>query len=157
MHMVLDGHNWRSALARHADNLSHIKKDALEVTRQLEELTGGQNVAQWEQAQRSALDAHKALSDALRQFKQAQALHESLTHTESQPLPPAEPDTLSYSYQETLQRLSDAATEQHQLHLQALQHRSRKERTRDRKELESRKVDNSLLQKRHSQQSIQKK
>ena len=42
-------------------------------------------------------------------------------------------------------------------HLQALQHRSRKERTRDRKEPESRKVDNSLLQKRHSQQSIQKK
>ena len=109
---------YEEALARHADNLSHIKKDALEVTRQLEELTGGQNVAQWEQAQRSALDAHKALSDALRQFKQAQALHESLAHTESQPLPPAEPDTLSYSYQETLQRLSDAAAEQHQLHLQ---------------------------------------
>ena len=109
---------YEEAMSRHCDNLSHIKKDALEVTRQLEELTGGQNVAQWEQALRNALDAHKALSDALRQFKQAQALHESLTHTESQPLPPAEPDTLSYSYQETLQRLSDAASEQHQLHLQ---------------------------------------
>ena len=109
---------YEEAMSRHCDNLSHIKKDALEVTRQLEELTGGQNVAQWEQALRNALDAHKALSDALRQFKQAQALHESLTHTESQPLPPAEPDTLSYSYQETLQRLSEAAAEQHQLHLQ---------------------------------------
>jgi uncharacterized protein YhaN len=49
---------------------------------------------------------------------QAQTLHQSLAHEESIPLPPDEPDSLTYSPQETLHRLSEAAAEQHQLQLQ---------------------------------------
>ena len=109
---------YEDAMAHHAANLSHIKADAEEVNRQLQALTGGMNPAQWEQQQRSALEQHRALSDALRQYMQAQTLHQNFVHTESQPTPPAEPDALPYSYSETLQRLSEAAAEQHQLQLQ---------------------------------------
>ena len=109
---------YEQAMARHAANLSHIKEDAAEVNRQLEALTGGQNPAQWEQHLRDALDHHRTLSDALRQFMQAQTLYQSLVHTEAQPAPPEDVDTLTYSPQETLQRLSEAAAQLHQLQLQ---------------------------------------
>ena len=109
---------YEEAMARHAANLSHIKEDVAQVNRQLDILTGGQNPIQWEQQQRSALEQHRALSDALRQFMQAQTLYQNLVHTQNQPAPPERPDSLTYPYQETLQRLSEAAAEQHQLQMQ---------------------------------------
>ena len=109
---------YTDAMAQHSANLSHINNAFEDVNRQLKELTGGTPPLQWEQQQRDGLDTHKAHADALRQFAQAQSLYKSLIHTESPVLPPQKADSLTYSFQETLQRLSEAAAEQHQLQLQ---------------------------------------
>ena len=109
---------YEEAMARHAAGLAHIKEDVQEVNRQLEALTGGMPYLQFEQQQRDALEAHKALSDAIRQCKQAEAMYQALNHAPAQPQPPQAEDRLTYSRQETAQRLSEAAGERHQLQLQ---------------------------------------
>ena len=109
---------YTQAMARHAEDLAHIRQDAEAVNQKLETLTGGMPYLQWEQKQRDALDAHKALSNAIRQYKQAESLHQALNHAPAQVQPPADADPLTYSPQETLQRLSEAAGERHQLQLQ---------------------------------------
>ena len=109
---------YEDAIAHHAAGLAHIKKDAEEVNRQLDALTGGTAHLQWEQDRRSDLEAHKALSDAIRQYKQAETMYQTLSHIPARPQPPGQEDTLTYSRQETVQRLSEAAGQQHQLQLQ---------------------------------------
>ena len=109
---------YETAMARHAENLAHIKGDMTAVLQQLEALTGGVSYIQWEQQLRSALEQHKAHTDALRQLRQAQSVAQVLSGQEAMPQPPEKPDNLTYSAPETARLLSDVKAEQHQLQLQ---------------------------------------
>ena len=106
------------AMARHAQNLAHIKGDMTATLQQLEELTEGVSYIQWEQQMRSALEQHKAYTDALRQLRQAQSVAQVLSGQEAMPQPPEKPDALTYSAPETARLLSDVKAELHQLQLQ---------------------------------------
>lgn len=107
-----------AAMAKHAQNLSHIKADMTHVLQQLEALTGGQSHIQWEQQQRDALQSHRTLLDAIRELRQTESVVQALVQPRSLPSLPDAPDTLTYSQAETARLLSDAESERHQLQLQ---------------------------------------
>ena len=109
---------YETAMAKHAQNLAHIKGDMRSVMEQLELLTAGQSYIQWEQQMRTALEQHKAHSDAIRQLRQIQAVTQALSSQEKVPQPPQHPDSLTHSAAETARLLSDTKAELHQLQLQ---------------------------------------
>ena len=107
-----------AAMAKHAQNLSHIKADMTSVLQQLEALTGGQSHIQWEQQQRDALQSHRTLLDAIRDLRQTESVVQALVQPRDLPSLPDAPDFLTYSPAETARLLSDAENERHQLQLQ---------------------------------------
>ena len=109
---------YEAAMARHAENLAHIKGDMTAVLQQLDELTAGVSYIQWEQQMRQALEQHKAYTDALRQLRQAQSVFRVLSDQGQLPQPPQQPDSLTYTAAETARLLSDVKSELHQLQLQ---------------------------------------
>ena len=106
------------AMSQYAGNLSHIKGAMEEVNRQLSALTGEVPYLQWEQTQKDALDQRRALSDALRELRQAETVTQAFDRNTPAPQPPKMPDTLTYSETETARLLSDAELELRQLQLQ---------------------------------------
>ena len=109
---------YEHSLQLYGQSLAHIKDAMNEVIGQLNDLTGGVSYPQWEQEQRAALEQHNALSMAIRQLRQAEAVHQALSQTDAMPQPPEKPDSLRFPLQETLYQLSEVASQQHQLQLQ---------------------------------------
>jgi len=107
--------SYSQAAQQHRQGISHIRESMEDIHRQLTKLTGGVPALQWEQTQRAALEQHNALSNALREQKQAQAVYQALSADRPQPAAPRMPDTLTYTMAETLRLLSDTESSLHQL------------------------------------------
>ena len=105
------------ALAGYRQALNALKAQMQEVNTRLSALTGDASWLQREQEWKDALEQHRALADALREYRQAQTLLRSLGADRPLPQPPKVPDDLTFTQPETARLLADAKFEQHQLQL----------------------------------------
>ena len=78
-------------------------------------LTGGMSLADFEHQLLQARQRRNALTDAHRELQSADALLAALNANHQAVAPPTEPDTLTYTAQETARLLSDAAVNRSQL------------------------------------------
>ena len=95
--------------------LSDLSSRMTAINQQIDTLTGGIPLAQFEQQQKSALDDRKALEEALREQNRAADLVQALRSSHSQAPAPAFADTMTYDAPETARLLSDCTFEQRQL------------------------------------------
>ena len=83
---------------------------------QLDAATGGMTVSRCEQETEAAIGQHRAYGDALREHSRLKEMVATLESSHRDIMPPAEPDTLSFTAEETERILSDVTVEIRQLH-----------------------------------------
>ena len=82
---------------------------------QLDDLTDGMSLSRYEQETEAALEQHRAYADALREHSRLKEMVATLESSHQQIQPPAEPDDLTFTAEETERILSDVAVEIRQL------------------------------------------
>ena len=86
------------------------------VMSQLDAVTGGMTVSRYEQETEAAIGQHRAYGDALREHSRLKEMVATLESSHRDIMPPAEPDSLTFTAEETERILSDVAVEIRQLH-----------------------------------------
>lgn len=88
------------------------------VLSQLEEVTGGMTISRYEQETDAAIGQHRAYGDALREHSRLKEMVATLESSHREVPPPAEPDQLTFTAEETERILSDVTAQIRQLHQQ---------------------------------------
>ena len=107
--------DYESAMAQRDHLLADLSSRMTDISAEVEALTGGIPLAQYEQQCKAALESRKMLEEAQREQIRANDLVQALRASHTDVPAPAFPDTLTSDAQETSRLLSECRLEQRQL------------------------------------------
>ena len=107
---------YNDALAARQQELGEINRNLEANVRAITQLTGGDNLSQFEETCRQQQLAYSRLQEQQRALRQAEEVLQALSGAGKQVAPPEFEDTLTLSPQETAKRLSDSTLERQLLH-----------------------------------------
>ena len=126
----IDPHCWVQEAAAYADaqrsyseavqtrqqKLSDINRQLEENSAAIAQITGGENISQFEDRCRESLQKHQQLQECIRRYQQARQVLQALSGAGKEIAPPALPDTLTLTPEQTEKQLSDCTLQRQLLH-----------------------------------------
>ena len=104
--------------ARYLLQKEDLEHRAAQIRQTTEALTQGTSLVQQELNLRQAKSVWSSLADGKKELQRAEALVQTLSGSQKEVLPPQMPDTLSFSREETLEKLTQCRFNREQLHKQ---------------------------------------
>lgn len=118
---------YESACRRYRGQLQQMDGQLREILSRMDTITEGESLSRYEQEMEAALQQHKAYADALREHTRLKEMVATLESSHRQMEPPQQPDSLTFTMEETERILSDVAAELRQLTRRAGQCQGRME------------------------------
>lgn len=107
---------YETELTDYSLRLQQLNARLKAVLGQLDAVTGGMTISRYEQETEAAIGQHRAYADALREHSRLKEMVATLESSHRETPPPAEPDSLTFTAEETERILSDVALEIRHLH-----------------------------------------
>ena len=107
---------YETELNDYSMHLQQLNARLKAVLSQLDEVTNGMTVTRYEQETEAAVGHHRAYGDALREHSRLKEMVAAMEGTHRETLPPTEPDSLTFTAEETERILSDVTLELRHLH-----------------------------------------
>ena len=119
--------NYETELNGYNQRLQLINARLKTVHDQIDAVTDGVPASRYEQEMEAALGHHRGYADAMREYIRLKEMVVTMESSHRDVLPPAEPDQLTFTVEETERILSDVIVETRQLHQRMGQYQGRME------------------------------
>ncbi len=109
--------DFRRAQSQYRDDRAALDKQLNELHTEIDRLTGGRSLSEWEAVWKSHQESLHNLTQAHSEYLRAEEVVQALSASGNEAPPPQMPDNLAYTASETDRLLSECRLEQQQLHV----------------------------------------